>query len=75
MSAPSSYSIERENANPDKESQLVATLKLGGTELIERPLSEKQLTQLQNQIVDQRHANDGFSSLAKLCWSERSGRP
>ncbi len=54
----SSFAIEREEPGASKAERFIALLHRAGIE--ERPLSEENLTRLQNAIVDQRFQENGF---------------
>lgn len=56
----SSYQIEREEASPDRMERFVAILEKVGEETIDVLLSEKNLTSMQNTIVDPRFAVPGY---------------
>ncbi len=56
----SSYEIEKEQPTPDRMEKFVALLAKAGYEETAETLSEKQLTQLQNAIVDPRFSATGF---------------
>jgi hypothetical protein len=56
----SSYAIEHETVSGDRQERFVAILHRAGREQIEDVLSEGELTQLQNVIVDPRFAATGF---------------
>lgn len=56
----SSYQIEREEPSPDRMERFVAILEKAGEETIEVLLSEKNLTFIQNTIVDPRFAVPGY---------------
>jgi Fic family protein len=56
----SSYQIEKEKPSPEREQRFVSLLEKAGQQPIETLLSEKNLTSLQNEIVDPRYAAKGF---------------
>lgn len=56
----SSYQIEKEKPSPEREQRFVALLEKAGAQSIETLLSEMNLTNLQNEIVDPRYAAKGF---------------
>jgi len=56
----SSYEIEKEQPTPDRMEKFVALLTQAGTEDTEVMLDERRLTQLQNAIIDNRFAAEGF---------------
>ena len=56
----SSYQIEREEPTPDRMERFVAILEKAGEETTEELLSEKNLTAIQNTIVDPRFAVPGY---------------
>lgn len=56
----SSYQIEREEPTPDRMERFVAILEKAGEETLEVLLSEKNLTSIQNTIVDPRFAVAGY---------------
>lgn len=58
----SSYQIEKEKPSPEREQRFVSLLEKAGQQSIETLLSEKNLTSLQNEIVDPRYAAKGFRS-------------
>jgi hypothetical protein len=56
----SSYQIEREEPTPDRMDRFVSILEKAGEETIQSLLNEKNLTALQNTIVDPRFAVPGY---------------
>lgn len=56
----SSYQIEQEEPTPDRVDRFVSILEKAGEENIQTVLNEKNLTRLQNTIVDPRFAVPGF---------------
>ena len=56
----SSYQIEREEPTPDRMERFISILEKAGEETIQALLNEKNLTGLQNIIVDPRFAVSGF---------------
>lgn len=58
----SSYQIEREEPSPDRMERFISILEKAGEDFVETLLEEKNLTMLQNAIVDPRFAAKGFRS-------------
>lgn len=56
----SSYQIEKEKPSPERVHRFVTLLEKAGEQPIEMLLSEKNLTTLQNEIVDPRYSAKGF---------------
>ncbi len=56
----SSYQIEREQPSPDRMERFISILEKAGEQNIETLLSEKNLTDFQNTIVDPRFAVNGY---------------
>lgn len=56
----SSSEIERESLSADRMDKFIALLEKAGQKPIEESLSEEELVQLQNAIVDPRYADHGF---------------
>jgi hypothetical protein len=56
----SSYQIEKEEPSPDRMDRFIRILERAGKEKVQALLSEKNLTGLQNEIVDPRFADAGF---------------
>jgi hypothetical protein len=56
----SSYAIEHETVSGDRQERFVGILHRAGRENLEQVLSEAELTELQNVIVDPRYAASGF---------------
>jgi len=56
----SSYEIEREEPSPDRMDRFIQLLESAGKSDLRQLLTEKELTELQNSIVDPRFAASGF---------------
>lgn len=56
----SSYEIESEKPSPDRVNRFIAILHQAGSQPVKETLSEKNLTGLQNAIVDPRYAQPGY---------------
>ena len=56
----SSYQIEHEDPSPDKMNRFIALLEKAGKDPVSTVMTEENLTQLQNQIIDPRYIDKGF---------------
>lgn len=70
----SSYDIERETPTPDRAERFVAVLRNAGQNSLEEVLSQTQLTQLQNLIVESRYAQTGFRTWQNYVGESPPGR-